>query len=188
MDFEEFSHVVISVVTVSVAFAIAITGSLDVSREFASTFVEVLITVGAGFVLHELAHKYAAQRYGAIAIYRAWTAGLALAVVLAVAFGFVFAAPGAVYIYGRHLTREQNGKIAIAGPLANYALAIAFFLLLQGSPSAQGFLAYGAQVNLFLAFFNLLPFGPLDGAKVYHWNRAAWAAAIVPAFALLFLL
>ena len=107
---------------------------------------------------------------------------------LAVAFGFVFAAPGAVYIYGRHLTREQNGKIAIAGPLANYALAIAFFLLLQGSPSAQGFLAYGAQVNLFLAFFNLLPFGPLDGAKVYHWNRAAWAAAIVPAFALLFLL
>jgi Zn-dependent protease len=30
-------------------------------------------------------------------------------------------------------------------------------------------------VNLLLATFNLLPFGPLDGKKVLQWNEIAWA-------------
>ena len=54
-----------------------------------------------------------------------WVQGLILAIVTA-AFGFVFAAPGAVYIQGEYISKEENGKISIAGPLINIGLAILF--------------------------------------------------------------
>src|SRR3989338_6370573 len=138
MKFNELSHIIISVVTVSIAFAIAWTGMTEFTPEFASVFVLILVTVGSGFIFHELAHKYVAIRYGAFAEYRSWTLGLVLAVVMAVFAGFVFAAPGAVYIYGKNLTRQQNGRIALAGPATNAFLALAFLTVAFLVPSLSG--------------------------------------------------
>ena len=74
-----------------------------------------LLTVGIGFILHEMAHKFTAIRYGYWAEFRKDNSMLLVAVVLASLVGFVFAAPGATVIYtnaadGRGLTREQNGR------------------------------------------------------------------------------
>jgi Zn-dependent protease len=104
---------------------------------------------------------------------------LGLAVVAALA-GFLFAAPGAVYHRGR-LTPRENGLIALAGPAANVALAVLFLpVALAGS----GFLAtvgnLGFVVNVLLAGFNMLPFGPLDGRTVLDWSRVAFVLAFVP--------
>ena len=92
--------------------------------------------------------------------------------------GFIIIAPGAVYIHGNYISREQNGKISIAGPLTNIILAGLFFLLMQYSSSqilmVLGLL--GFTVNSFLALFNLIPFSILDGAKVFRWNPLIWIA------------
>ncbi len=32
----------------------------------------------------------------------------------------------------------------------------------------------GFQLNLWLAAFNLIPYGPLDGVKIFAWNKLAW--------------
>ena len=48
--------------------------------------------------------------------------------------GIVFMAPGAVMVAG-NITREQNGKIAIAGPISNlilYSIGLVFGGLLLG--------------------------------------------------------
>ena len=50
-----------------------------------------LVSVGLGFVLHELSHKFVAVHYGFYAEYKMWVQGLILALVTAY-FGFVFAA------------------------------------------------------------------------------------------------
>ena len=188
MKFEEFSHIIISVVTVSIAFAIAWTGMTEFTPEFASVFVLILVTVGSGFILHELAHKYVAIRYGAYAEYRSWTLGLVLSVAMAAFLGFVFAAPGAVYIYGRNLTKEQNGKIALAGPATNAVLAVVFIAIAFFEPSLSGLAKTGASVNAFLGLFNLIPIFPLDGSKILAWNSRVWLATAAVLASLLFLL
>jgi Zn-dependent protease len=40
----------------------------------------------------------------------------------------------------------------------------------------------GFSLNLWLAAFNLLPFGPMDGAKVFKWNPLVWGIITVPAW------
>jgi len=44
----------------------------------------------------------------------------------------------------------------------------------------------GAQVNFFLGASNMLPFFPMDGQKVWVWNKGIWAAFFVPLVLLAF--
>lgn len=62
-------------------------------------------------------------------------------------------------------------KIAAWGPFSNFLLAILFALPLRFFPTALGagvgeMLFVFVRVNLGLMLFNLIPVGPLDGAKV----------------------
>lgn len=155
------------------------------SINFVITFFISLFTAGLGFLLHELAHKFVAQHYGCAAEFRAWDQLLYLAVGLAVFIGFIFAAPGAVMISGM-MTRKENGLISAAGPATNYVLAIIFLGLLYVLPQWGNVFATGFSINIWLGLFNLIPFGPLDGRKVFYWNKAVWGGML--AFGLLFLL
>ena len=141
-------------------------------------FIVALFTAGLGFLLHELSHKFVAQHYGCTAEFRAWDQYLYLAVGLAVVVGFIFAAPGAVMISGM-VTRKENGIISIAGPLTNYLLALIFLVLALLFPAGRLVFTIGLSINIWLGLFNLIPFGPLDGAKVFHWNKIAWGAGVL---------
>lgn len=147
---------------------------------FVRVFVLSLSTVGVGFLLHELAHKVVAIRFGQTAAFRADYRMLGFAVVLALV-GFLFAAPGAVYHSG-YVTERENGLIAVAGPLTNVAL-VGAFAPLYFVGSVTGFLGavgqVGVTVNAALAGFNMLPFGPLDGRKVLDWSKAVFAVVFL---------
>jgi Zn-dependent protease len=39
----------------------------------------------------------------------------------------------------------------------------------------------GARINTWLALFNLIPFGPLDGAKILKWSKGIWLVSIAAA-------
>jgi Zn-dependent protease len=148
------------------------------------TFLFVsLVTVGTGFVLHELSHKFTAQRYGYWAEFRMWPLGLLLALGTSL-LGFIFAAPGATYISGSNISQEQNGKISLAGPLTNVAVAVFFLPFLLFGSYLGGLWEFlgleGVYINVFLALFNLLPILPLDGAKVFGWSKAIWASVFLP--------
>lgn len=137
---------------------------------------ESLVVVGTGFLLHELAHKVVAVRFGQVAEFRADYSMLGLAVVSALA-GFLFAAPGAVHHRGS-ITLRENGLIALAGPAVNAVLAVGFLgaaSIAGGSLAALGNL--GFVVNILLAGFNMLPFGPLDGRTVLDWSLPVFAVS-----------
>ncbi len=158
----------------------------------ALVLVMALGTVGAGFVLHELMHKFTSQRYGFQAEFRMWPQGLVLALVISTFTGFVFAAPGATYIEGYGIRTKENGIISFAGPLTNVIIAVLFVPLYVVGLDLNNpylFLAgfLGSYFNVFLGAFNMLPVMPLDGAKVLRWNKVLWAVVFVPLAVLLLL-
>jgi Zn-dependent protease len=152
-------------------------------------FGVAMVTAGVGFLLHELAHKVVAVRYGQIAAFRADYGMLFLALMSAF-LGFLFAAPGAVHHRGR-LTKRQHGLIALAGPVTNLLLSALFVaIIFVGAAGGGGLVQFvgerGLAINLFLAAFNLIPFGALDGKTVVSWSKVVWVLTFIPSAALAF--
>jgi Zn-dependent protease len=197
----EVRDIIISMLAIAIIFASLISGfriqntNINNLNVFLALIPALLIAVGLGFVLHELAHKFVAVRYGFYAEFRMWFEGLALAFVMAFVLGFVFVAPGAVYIHGNYISREENGKISIAGPLVNIVIALFFFSLIpfvNHNPSdITGFIIsniiwFGFIINSILAAFNLIPLGIFDGAKIIRWNPILWVLTTAVAVTLSF--
>lgn len=206
----ERKDLLIAWLVLGVAFTLGINGGFALITEYQKitvealliTFLVALIAVGLSFVLHELAHKFTAMKFGYWAEFRKSTQMLIIAVVIAAITGIVFAAPGATMINtaGREMTKKENGLISIAGPLTNLVLIIPFliimiigFLMKPASGmvlfTLPGFLFYlgrsGFLVNAMLAFFNMLPVGPLDGKKIMRWNPVIFGVVIAVSFGLL---
>ena len=156
----------------------AMRGTVDPSTAALALGVS-LATVGIAFLLHELAHKVVAVRFGQVAAFKADYGMLFLAVMSAFA-GFLFAAPGAVVHRGR-ITARENGLIALAGPVTNIGLAAVFLPLMLFGPGLLGLVGQrGVSINLLLAGFNMIPYGPLDGKKVIGWSKSVYLAVAVP--------
>ncbi len=168
---KEKHDLVIGWMLVSIAAGIVLYRSPDRAYGLYWTFLLAALTVGVGFIVHELAHKYVAQSYGKYAEFHAFLPMLAFAILLSF-FGILFAAPGAVFISG-YSTRREMGHIAIAGPLSNIALALLvlplYFIVSGGFWGTL--VQYFYQINVWLALFNMIPLLMLDGAKILHWNK-----------------
>lgn len=181
----EVRDLIIAFIVISLCFAI-VNGGRNPDAVL-SILPIVMVGVGAGFILHELGHKFVSMKYGYWAEFKLWPQGLIFALITSF-FGFVFAAPGAVYTYANYMTDEINGKISIAGPIVNIVLALVFLAIatavypiaLYSETYALVFLicAVGYSINSFLAVFNLLPIGNLDGSKVLAWNFGIWIVTI----------
>jgi len=179
-DYNEKKDLVFAGLMISLAFAILLSNGYKVVFELNSHTITIffiaLFTAGIGFLLHEIAHKITAQRYGLTAKFKAYYNGLWLALLFSL-FGFIIAAPGAVYIKGRNITSEKNGKISLAGPLTNIILSFTFLILLIVF-GVEGFLGnisdYGLRINSLLAVFNMLPIIPFDGVKIKDWNLSVY--------------
>jgi Zn-dependent protease len=109
-------------------------------------------------LLHELSHAFVAQRYG-----------------IQVPSITLFIFGGVSNLAGEMETARQEFRVAIAGPLMSWTLALLFgaaSLLIPGDIATIA--AYLAFVNFVLGLFNLLPGFPLDGGRIFRsivWAR-----------------
>ena len=184
----EVIDLIISFLVISLGFCILYSGR-DINGIIALLPI-IMLGVGCGFIFHELGHKLSAMHYGYWAEYKMWVYGLVIALISSF-FGFIFAAPGAVYIYGPNMTDRENGIISLAGPIINIAITLIFLVILfsLGNSIMLSETNYiiaiiciiGAKINSFLALFNLLPIPTLDGSKVLKWNIPIWLVTIAVA-------
>ncbi|MFO8078208.1 MAG: site-2 protease family protein [Thermoplasmatota archaeon] len=184
---KEISHILIAIGTLTIAFSFAMApGGAIRNPGVALSYIPLsFLAIVTAFFCHELAHKYVGQKYGYWSEFRMYPQGLLFALFLGVFLGVVFAAPGAVQIFGSP-NREQSGKISAAGPAMNLCIALILFpvsLLGSGLVAQIGF--FVAYINAFLALFNLLPFGPLDGAKIFYWRKEIWILLFILGISLL---
>lgn len=139
----------------------------------------VLMTVS--FLAHEIGHKIMAQKAGMWAEFRLTTWGAVLTFV-SIFLPFRMIAPGAMMISGSPTSKEMI-KISVIGVAINMLFSAATFAAaLALAPSAfAAMLFFAAYINAFMAIFNLIPFGVLDGYKLFLLNKKMWALAFTVA-------
>ncbi|MGO8919081.1 MAG: site-2 protease family protein [Stellaceae bacterium] len=123
----------------------------------------------ASIVFHEMAHALVARRYGIPIV------GITL---------FIFG--GVAEMKGEPENARSEFLMALAGPVASLALALALYCLVRWSPEAMpvaagGVFRYLALINAALAVFNLIPAFPLDGGRMLRAALWAWRGDIVQA-------
>ena len=143
----------------------------------------VVMTIS--FLVHEIAHKVMAQKAGMWAEFRLTTWGAVLTLV-SVFLPFKMIAPGAMMLGGQAPSAKEMVKISIAGVITNMIFAATFLGLAFGLPISEysGMLFFAAYINSFMALFNLIPFGVLDGYKLFILNKTTWILAFVPSVVL----
>jgi Zn-dependent protease len=162
------------------------------------TMLKLLPGVIAGLTFHEFMHGYVAFRCGDPTARESGRLSLNplrhidwLGFLFIVIAGFGWAKPVMINRSLLRHPRRDEIAIALAGPGANFVLALLLSLFLQavlsftpsGGPVFVVFLqvlVYGIYVNLGLGVFNLLPIPPLDGSHVFfqslHLSETTTAA------------
>ena len=175
-----FSKKEIEHLTAATLLVIGVGLSLAFSTDI-GFLVSFSVIITASFLLHEMAHKITAQKYGFWAEFRIFLTGAILTGISIITppYFFKIISPGAVVVAG-FTDRESSGKISVAGPLTNIILSM-IFLGVAFSVSVFPFyfqiFMLGAAFNAWIALFNLIPFGILDGFKIFLWDKKVWALA-----------
>lgn len=155
-----------------------------------------LFALFLGVTMHEFAHGLVADRLGDDTPRRQGRltinpiphldlfGSIIMPALLYFTVGFFFAYAKPVEINPMNFRRPRQGMLycSLAGPAANFILAILFAVILHGLVFAFGSITDGGVarfaelaitlcamtvlVNLVLALFNLVPIPPLDGSKV----------------------
>ncbi|OLS23127.1 MAG: hypothetical protein HeimC3_26770 [Candidatus Heimdallarchaeota archaeon LC_3] len=156
--------------------------------EFMSRASLMAFAIGGAFILHELGHKFAAQRFKARAAFQIDPRGLMITA-LSVALGFYLLMPGAVF-WSSNLSKYDNirGRVAAAGPVVNLLLASISLGLIAIGEGAETlslgwiFFTFGQVsffLNIYLGLFNMLPIWVLDGKKILTWNTTVYLTMMV---------
>lgn len=168
------------------------------------TIAVIAIPVLFAITLHEAAHGYVARYFGDPTAYLAGRISLnpirhidpvgtiavplflLLSAKLLGGAGFIFGWAKPVPVNWSRLRRPKQDIlwVALAGPAANFVMALFWTFFLKGAASlgasGAGFWAQmavaGIQINIILMVFNLLPLPPLDGGRIaYSLLPPKWA-------------
>jgi len=202
---QEIKELIIADLALTLAFSIVMIGGIGGLAHYFGVFLYFIpisfIAVSLSFILHEMMHKFTAEKYGAIAGFRTSPYGLAITLLTSF-FGFLFGIPGATMIYTNSFTRREDGIVSLAGPLTNFTIFIfsliiglIFFphflsnVLFTFSTNTvyklsfiQNMLNMILFISIVVAFFNMLPIFPLDGSKILRWSKPIYFATLLATF------
>jgi Zn-dependent protease len=182
-------------------------------------FLLALPPVLFGIILHEVAHGWAASKMGdptAKAMGRLTLnpikhidpAGLGVFAFTALLSPIILGWAKPVPVQPRYFRRPREGMmlVSIAGPMANFLVAIVCALLLTlvlnlddsgiwGDSRTLDFISKSAEIgvfsNILLAWFNLMPIPPLDGSHIVGGllpDKLAYAYASIGRYGMLILI
>jgi len=172
-ELEHLAIAVLLVIGIGLSYAFYL-GALEL-EDWPVVFAALSVIIVASFFTHEIAHKVTAQRRGLWAEFRLTVWG-AILTAISILFPFKIISPGAVMIAGP-ARMDDIGKISVAGPITNIVLSsVLLGPVFVPNPYSLVFVI-GAFFNAYVAVFNLIPFGILDGYKIFSWDKKVWALA-----------
>lgn len=151
------------------------------------THIALIIALIISVIIHEIAHGYAANWLGDPTARLSGRLTLNpiphLDPLMSVILPGLLIVTGSPFLFGAakpvpynpyNFTNQKWGEaiVAAAGPAANLMIALVFALLIRSADVlslSSSFLELAFLIvvlNIFLAFFNLVPIPPLDGSKI----------------------
>ncbi len=184
---KELKHLAVAAVLVmgiglSSALYPEVFGVADLST-LLSVFGVFAVILTASFLAHEIAHKVTAQKRGLWAEFRLTMWGAVVTLISVISPLFKIISPGAMMVSGSASLKE-TGEISLAGPAVNIIASAALFASAFILSPLSEVLLLAAFLNGFMAVFNLIPIGILDGFKIFNWDKRVWAAAFSASVAL----
>ena len=150
----------------------------------ALTFIVSIVILIMSVVIHELSHGYTAELLGDPTprlqgrltlnpLKHLEVFGSLIVPLITSIAGFTFGWAKPVQWNPYNVKNKRWGEllIALAGPVSNLLIAVAFGLVLRaiGPSLSESFIQisfYVIAINIVLAVFNMVPIPPLDGSKV----------------------
>jgi Zn-dependent protease len=166
----------------AVLFAVAFVLRNKIAVDW-GTLLIFLLMGGVATIAHELGHRLVGRRYGYPSELQFWALGSGTMLLTAWIFGTAFAQPSRTVMKGAATASDVHDVIVrVAGPLVNLLFAALSFLLLPlgGYFTVMG--TAGFSMNLLTCVVALMPVKPMDGERVFLWNKLAWAVIWVPIF------
>jgi Zn-dependent protease len=184
---KEVQHLgIAAALVIGIGYSMALYGFYGFNYDWLIMSLFALVMT-ASFLVHEIAHKIFAQKAGMWAEFRLTTWGAVLTFI-SVFMPFKMIAPGAMMIGGNPPSAKEMVKISVAGVITNMIFSATFLGLTWVFPPVSDtaywwwlMLVFSAYINAFMAIFNLIPFGVLDGYKLFLLNKKLWVAAFIPA-------
>ena len=145
---------------------------------FGKGFKDAVILTAPAIALHELSHKIVAIAFGLEATFHAAYTWLGIGVLLKLLkVPLFFFVPGYVTHASDVVGPFAEALIAFSGPLVNLLLFAFSLIAIKQNWFDKKYFPYlhlTKQINLFLFAFNMIPFGPFDGANVFRSLMSAF--------------
>jgi parallel beta-helix repeat protein len=147
--------------------------------------IDIFITwtlISAIVVIVPKAIQYiVAGKKGILAQYRLWWGGILIMLFTTVIFRYVFGQPVRTEIDREDECDKKNlATVMLAGPLVSILLSSIFLVLylMKGTYASLGLM--GLEMSLLTAVVTFLPISPMEGERVYLWNKIVWALIFFP--------
>lgn len=149
-------------------------------------FIFYFLVIVPSAIIHEYAHGWVADMLGDptaryagrltvnpiphIDLWGTILMPITLSILTGGKFLFAYAKPVPYNPYNLKNQKWGPAMVAVAGPAANFLLAIAFSVVIRILPASNftSILSIIVYVNILLMVFNLVPIPPLDGSKILY--------------------
>jgi parallel beta-helix repeat protein len=147
--------------------------------------IDIFVTwtiIGAIVVIVPKAIQYmVAGKNGILAEYRLWWGGILVILLTTIVFRNVFGQPVRTEIEREdECDKKKLAMVMLAGPIVSILLSSTFLLLylMKGTYASLGMM--GLEMSLLTAVVTFIPISPMDGERVYSWNKIVWAIIFFP--------
>jgi hypothetical protein len=177
-------------VAIAGAFLIGIATLFALREEFGlNTIALYVVTGGVAVTVHEMGHRYAAHHQDVATEVKFWELGTVIMFFTGWFAGNVFAQPHRTVMEetdsGDH---PVEAKISLAGPVVSLCLALITVPFLFVGGEITRIASVLLMLTMLIAVYHLMPFEPMDGKTIYHWNRKLLLVILIPLLAVYYFL